>query len=371
MRTAGQQERHDVIVIGGGQVGLSVSHHLLRRGLDHVLLERAGRIGDTWRDRYDSLRLYSPARYDGLPGLSFPAQPDHFPTGHEMADYLERYARHFELPIRTATPVERLGRAERPGDGYIVTAGDERWFAQRVVVATGPFQRPHIPEFATELDPAITQLHSSQYRNPDQLPAGPALVVGLGHSGADIAYELAATHQTYVSGRSHGQLPFAVDGQVAVTLWPLIIRFLDHVANLDTPLGRKMGPKVRRGGGPLLRYRRGDLLEAGVTLTDARTIGATDGRPTLDDGTVLDVSSVVWCTGFRPDYGWIELPILDDDGWPVQERGVVEDWPGLYVLGIPFLHGFTSMLVFGAGADAAYVADHIRDAADADQRAAA
>lgn len=371
MQPSRDRARHDVIVIGGGQVGLSVSHHLTRHGIDHVVLEGAQRIGDVWRARYDSLRLYSPARYDGLPGWPFPADPDHFPTGHEMADYLERYAQRFRLPVRTGNRAHRLGRAEHPDAGYLVSSGEARWVAPRVVVATGPFQRPHIPEAAAELDPGIVQLHSADYRNPEQLPDGPALVVGLSHSGADIAHELAATRRTYLSGRSHGQLPFPVDSRIALTLWPIIIRFLAHVANLGTPLGRKMAPKVRQGGGPLLRYRAEDLREAGVVMSEARTVGATDGQPTLSDGTVLDVASVIWCTGYRPDYSWIDLPVVDQTGWPIQERGVVDAAPGLYVLGVPFLHGFTSMLVFGAGADAAYVVEHIRDSVGRPLRAAA
>ena len=187
------------------------------------------------------------------------------------------------------------------------------------------------------------------------------LVVGLSHSGADIAYELSkAGHRTFVSGRSHGQLPFSVDSRRARIAWPLMRFVAWNVLTRSTPIGRKMAPKVRAGGGPLLRVRRGDLTAAGITLHEARMVDVDGhGRPALADGTALDVANVLWCTGFRPDYRWIDLPVIGDDGWPREQRGVVDDIPGLYFLGIPFLYSFTSMLVVGAGRDAAYVVDRV------------
>lgn len=350
-------EQHDVIVIGAGQVGLSAGYHLRELGLDFVILERDARVGDVWRDRYDSLLLYSPARYDALPGMAFPGDPLAFPTGRQMADYLDAYAERFALPVRTGVTVDRL--ASDGAGGYRVTAGDTTYSASRVIVATGAFQCPRVPDFASELDPAIVQLHSSAYRSPDQLPEGPTLVVGVSHSGADIAHELAASRTTYLSGRSRGQLPFRIDGPIARATWPLMRALATNVLSLDTPIGRRMAPKVRAGGGPLLRYRRRDLRDAGIRWSEARTVGVTDGRPTLADGQVLDVASIVWATGFRPDYGWIELPVLGDDGWPAQERGVIAATPGLYILGMPFLHAFASMLIVGAGRDAKHVVDHL------------
>jgi putative flavoprotein involved in K+ transport len=354
-------ERHEVIVIGAGQIGLAAGYHLAQRRIEHIILEGADRVGDSWRARYDSLRLYSPARYDSLPGMPFPGDRNAFPTGHQMADYLEAYATRWELPVRTSARVHRLAAAD--GGGYEVLGDSVRYQASSVIVATGVFQRPRVPEFASELDPAIVQLHSAHYRNPGQLPEGPALVVGVSHSGADIAVELAASRRTYLSGRSHGQLPVAIDSRVGVLLWPLARFAFSKLITLQTPIGRRAAPHVRAGGGPLLRYRRKDLLDAGVEWSEARTTGTTDGKPTLDDGTVLDVASVVWCTGYRPDYSWIDLPVLDDAGWPRQQRGVVHSAPGLYMLGMPFLNGFASMLVLGAGADTGYIVDHLRDAA--------
>jgi putative flavoprotein involved in K+ transport len=380
---APSSNRHEVVVIGAGQAGLAAGYHLARRGIDLTVLEASGRVGDVWRERYDSLLLYSPARYNALPGLPFPLAGHAFPTGRQMGDYLEAYADHHRLPIETGIRVDRL-RASTGADnagGYEISAGDRRYEADHVIVASGAFQRPHVPEFAERLDAAIRQLHSADYRGPHQLADGPVLVVGLSHSGADIAHEVAeAGHRTFVSGAAHGQLPFSVDSRRARLAWPLMRFVAWNVLTLRTPIGRKMAPKVRAGGGPLLRVRRGDLEAVGVTLNEARTVDVdARGRPVLADGTALDVANVMWCTGFRPDYGWIELPVFGEDGWPKERRGVVDAQPGLYFLGIPFLYSFTSMLVLGAGRDAAYVVDRLagraadrgRDPSTADARSTA
>ncbi len=356
-------DSHEAVVIGAGQAGLAAGYHLARRGIDFTVLEASGRVGDVWRERYDSLLLYSPARYNALPGFSFPLAGHAFPTGRQMADYLEAYADHHRLPIECGVRVDHL-RATNKADGtggYTISAGDRRYEANQVILATGAFQRPHVPELASRLDPGIRQLHSADYRGPHQLAEGPVLIVGLSHSGADIAHEVAeAGHRTFVSGAAHGQLPFSVDSRRARLAWPLMRFVAWNVLTLRTPIGRKMAPKVRAGGGPLLRIRRGDLEAVGVTLNEARTVDVdARGRPVLADGTALDVGNVVWCTGFRPDYGWIELPVFGEDGWPKERRGVVDAQPGLYFLGIPFLYSFTSMLVLGAGRDAAYVVDRL------------
>jgi putative flavoprotein involved in K+ transport len=352
-------QRHEAIVIGAGQAGLAAAYHLAQRGIDFVVLEANDRVGDNWRTRYDSLRLYSPAKYDGLPGLRLPMAGHRFPTGDQMGDYLESYVRHFALPVRTGTHVDGL-RAADDGDGYVVTAGEVRFEAREVVVAPGFFRTPHVPAFADGIDPGIRQVHSSDYRGPDELADGPVLVVGLSHSGADMAMEAVLNgHRTIVSGKGHGQLPFSVDSRAGRLAWP-VMRFVAlNVLTLSTPIGRKMAPRIRDGGAPLLRHRRPELLKAGVQLVGERVTGVKNGKPELADGRTLDVTNVIWCTGFRPDYSWIELPIFDEDGFPRQDRGVVASAPGVYFVGLLFQSGFTSMLVLGASRDAAYVVDRL------------
>jgi len=360
-------ERFETVIVGGGQAGLATGYHLARRGRSFVILDAGERVGDAWRSRWPSLRLYSPARFDSLPGLEFPAPKHSFPSGQEMGDYLERYAAVHDLPVRTGVRADALGRA---GDGYLVTAGEQRFQAANVVVATGAFDAPSVPAFAAELDPRIVQLHSRDYRGPHQLADGPVLVVGAAHSGSDIAHEVAAAgHSTILCGRDTGQIPVPVDSRRARPVLSVLRIVWTRVMTVDTPIGRKASKKHRVHGGPLLRIRRRELAAAGVERVHERTAGVAGGLPLLEGGRVLEVANVVWCTGFRPDYSWIDLPLeLDEDGYPRQYRGVVASEPGLYFVGLPFLHSFASMLVLGAGRDgervAADIAERMHGAAD-------
>lgn len=353
-----EAERFETVVVGGAQAGLAAAYHLTRRGRSVVVLEASERVGDSWRKRWPSLRLYSPARFDGLPGMRFPAPQHSYPTGYEMADYLEAYAQRFALPVRTGVQAEGLFRN---GDGYMVKAGEHGFEADNVVVATGTFQSPFVPEFADDLDPGITQLHSNDYRSPAQLQEGGVLVVGAAHSGGDIAFEVArAGYATVLSGRNTGQIPVPLESRRMRMTWPLLRFLWTRVLTVDTPIGRKKRAEIRAHGGPLLRVKAADLEAAGVERAFARTVGVQNGLPVLDDGRVLEVANVIWCTGFRPDYSWIDAPIsLDEDGYPEQARGVVKSSPGLYFLGLPFLHSFSSMLILGAGRDAERVVKHI------------
>jgi putative flavoprotein involved in K+ transport len=353
-------EHVETLVVGAGQAGLAVGYHLRSKGRDFVILDANERVGDSWRKRWPSLRLYSPAAADGLPGMPFPARQYDYPTGGQMADYLEAYAERFELPVRTGATVDAL---ERDGDAYVALVGDRRISADNVVIASGAFQhdRPVVPEFSAELDHGIRHFHSAEYRGPDQLQPGPVLVVGASHSGADIAYEVAnAGHSTILSGPDRGQLPFNIHSRLAYVVFPLMRLVATRVLTVSTPIGRKARPEIRSHGGPLIRVKRRDLEAAGVERVKERTVGTEGGRPRLADGRVLDVANVVWCTGFRNDYSWINFPIpVDDDGFPEQERGAVPSSPGLYFVGLPFLHSFASMLVLGAGRDGKQVATHI------------
>lgn len=345
-----QTSSYDTIVIGGGQAGLTSGYYLRQHGHDFVILDASPRIGNAWRNRWDSLRLFTFARFAGLPGMPFPAGPYSFPTKDEMGNYLEAYAERFDLPVRTGVPVTRLSRQ----DGrFVVEAGEQRFTADNVVVAMANFQRPKVPAFAREIDPGIIQLHSSAYRNPSQLRPGGVLVVGAGNSGAEIALELVRDHPTWISGRDPGHIPFRIEGRASrLILARLVLRVLFHrVLTVDTPIGRKLRPKMLAGGTPLIRTKPKDLLAAGVTRVP-RTTGVRDGLPQLADGRTLEVANIIWCTGFHPGFTWIDLPVLHKDGQPLHERGIVASEPGLYFVGLDFLYALSSGMIHGVGRDA-------------------
>jgi putative flavoprotein involved in K+ transport len=340
----------DTVVIGGGQSGLAIGYFLAKQNRDFVILEAGRRVGETWRNRWDSLRLFTPAFHSGLPGMPLPPPGNRFPTKTEIADYLEAYAQRFDLPMRLDRRVDSLTRR---GAYYLIIAGDKQYLAERVVVATGAYHHPRIPEFATDLDPTILQLHSAAYRNPKHLPlGGDAVVVGAGNSGAEIAVELAATRRTYLSGRDTGSVPIPLIHN-RLSLW-----LADRILTSDTRLGRRMRQTSLRQGDPVVRLSRTDITAAGVQRVP-RVEDVADGYPRLADGRILDVAVVVWATGFRPDFGWIELPIFDNAGYPIHNRGVVDTASGLYFLGLPFQRSYTSTHIGGVGRDARYIAERL------------
>jgi putative flavoprotein involved in K+ transport len=342
-------ERIETLVIGGGQAGLSVGYHLRRRGLPFLILDGSERIGDPWRKRWDSLRLFTPARFSGLDGMRFPADPDYFPTKEEMADYLSSYATRFELPVRSGAHVRRLSREK---GRFVVLTDDARFEADQVVVAMSDYQRPRVPRFAGLLDPRIRQVHSADYRRPDQLVDGPVLLVGAGNSGAEIALELAGRHAVWMSGPDVGHIPFRIERWAAKRLLvPFVLRVMFHrVLTVATPLGRKARPKKLGKGVTLVRVKPKDLERAGVERVP-RTTGASDGRPVLEDGRVLDPANVIWCTGFQAGFDWIDLPVHGARE-PLHESGVVPSQPGLYFVGLGFLHAVSSSMIHGVGRDA-------------------
>jgi putative flavoprotein involved in K+ transport len=354
-RPADGSERFETVIIGGGQAGLSVGYHLKKRGRPFVILDTNERIGDSWRKRWDSLRLFTPARYSGLAGWRFPAPAVSFPTKDEMADYLEAYAARFDLLVRTGVKVDTVSRE---GDRYVVASGDRRFEAEHVVVATGANQVPKVPAFADELRSSVVELHSSHYRHPSQLQDGAVLVVGAGNSGAEIAFEVSRTHSTYLSGKPSGEIPVRHGAAMARFVFP-VIRFVGHhVLTSRTPIGRKVQPRFISHGAPLIRVKLKDLAAAGVEQVP-RTGGVKDGRPALEDGRVLDVSNVIWCTGFRDEFRWIDLSVFGEDGRPLHERGVVVGEPGLYFVGLLFQYAATSDVLPGVGRDAEYIAKRI------------
>lgn len=346
----------DTVIIGAGQAGLSTGYHLKQKGIPFVILDSNVRLGDNWRRQWDSLKLYSPAHVDGLPGLPFPAPRWTFPGKDAVGDYLETYAHTFDLPVRLGVRVQSL---EAYGDGYAVATDGGTYTCRNVVVATGTFGRtPHIPAVAKDLDPNILQLHSSEYRRPGQISDGPVLVVGASHSGTDIAFELAESHPTILAGRDCGEIPPRLGSPAFRAVFPVLLFAWRHVLTRRSPMRKKLMEELRKHGGPMLRVKRRDLLARGVERVTSRIEEARDGRPVVG-GTPRDVTTVVWATGFRQVFDWIHLPILGDDGWPKELRGVVADAPGLFFCGLCFQYSFSSMVLPGVGRDAAYVAERI------------
>lgn len=349
-------ERIPVVVVGGGQAGLAVGYYLQRARMPFVILEAGRRVGDSWRERWDSLRLFSPSFYDGLPGMRFPGPAFTWPTKDQMADYLEQYAGAFQLPVRFGARVTHIRRQD---NGYLVQTTGGDFLAGQVVIAMSSYRAPRIPRFADQLDSGILQVHSHNYRNPAQLHPGPVLVVGAGNSGADIAMDLVATRPTWLAGREVGHIPFRIETPQARYLLVHAVRFVGHmVLTVDTPMGRKARPKMLHAATPLVRIKPRDLVKAGVQRVP-RVTGAVHGKPQLEDGRVLEVSNVVWSTGYQQDWSWIDLPIFDANGEPRHEKGIVEEAPGFYFVGLHFQYSATSATVNGVGRDARRVVREI------------
>jgi putative flavoprotein involved in K+ transport len=338
------------MVIGGGQAGLATGFHLSRAGLSYIILDDSQRVGDPWRRRWDSLRLFTPARINNLPDAPFPGPPSAYPTKDQVADYMESYAKRFGLPIRLGVKVDAL---TREGNQYLATADASQISADHAVVTTGSYPIPRKPSFAGELDPGISQFHSSEYRMPSQFGKGDVLVVGAGNSGAEIALDAAADHRTWLSGRVTGQVPQPV--MFSRPMWWIGSRVLTK----DTPIGRRMAGLVASGRGqPLVRVRPKHLAAAGVERVP-KVADVQNGKPRLEDGRLMDVGTVVWCTGFDHSYPWIKLPITNEAGYVQHTRGVVESQRGLYFVGLPFQYRLSSSLIAGVGDDAKYVVEKI------------
>lgn len=349
----------ETLIIGAGQAGLATARQLTRRGAHCLILDAAQHIGDQWRHQYDSLRLFTSNSVNALPGMNFPGPGHAFATKDELADYLQEYAEQFNLPVQLGT---RATDVSRHGEEFFVrsTAGSFR--AQNVVIATGPFGGvPSLPAFSTALDPAILQIHSSEYRRPGQLAPGPVLVIGGGHSGCDIAREVASSRPTILSGRDTGEVPVPFDSPLIHLIMPLVMFSHSQLHTRRTAYGRRDREFVLQHGAPRLRVKRRDLIAAGVQLRPERVIGTGNGHPKLADGTVLEVANVIWATGMHHDYSWLKLPVLDSSGWPREYRGVAHDVPGLYFCGLAYQYSLASLNLHGVGRDADFIAKRIID----------
>ena len=347
------------IIIGAGQAGLAMGYHLSMINEDFIIIDENEKVGDSWRRRWDSLLLFTPAQYNSLPGFPFPSERGTYPTKNEMADYLEEYVKKFKLPVRLNVRAKHLSKKRH---GFEINTGKGILTSDRVVIATGTNPVPRVPDFAKELDKSIFQIHSSQYVNPDSLPPGQVLVVGAGTSGVEIAIELAGKRKTLISGNPTFHIPDPVFRYAGGLYWWLIRNLL----TVRTPIGRKARKSILRGGSPLIRVSASDLDLAGVDRIP-RIAGIKNGKPRLDDGHIVEVSSIVWATGYKPDFSWIDPDITDGTGWPVTKKGLSTTVEGMYFMGMLFQYGLTSGLVGGVGRDAAYIGKHIRQYITADQ----
>jgi len=348
-RGADAGQGQDVIVVGGGQAGLAIGYFLAQQGRSFAILEAADEPGAAWRTRWDSLKLFTPARYSSLPGLPFPGDPDSYPHRDDVASYLTEYARHFALPVALGSRVRSVRPAE---DRYLVDVDDRSYTTDQVVVATGPFQVPFVPAIAGELDQAVTQIHSTGYRAPRDLPDGPVLVVGGGNTGFQIAEELSATREVHLSiGSRQTPLPQRILGR---DLFWYLEKTGAMRKSTDTRIGARLaGRDTLIGSSPgTLRKRHGVRLHPRAVEASGRTVR-------FSDGSGLDVGGVIWATGFQNDHSWIDAPIFDDRQRVVHRRGVT-NCPGLYFLGLTWQYTRGSALIGWVGDDAAYIADQIK-----------
>jgi putative flavoprotein involved in K+ transport len=340
--------RREVVVVGGGQAGLAIGYFLARQGRDFTILEAAAEPGAAWRTRWDSLKLFTPVRYSSLPGLDFPGDPDRYPGRDDVVAYLAEYARHFDLPVELNSSVRSIRKA---GDTYLVELADRSYEADQVVVATGAFQVPFVPPIGERLDVEVVQLHSTAYRSPDGLPAGPVLVVGGGNTGFQIAEELSGTHETHLSiGSRQTPLPQRILGRDL--FWYLDATGLIRKTT-DSRIGRRMEGRDTLIGSRPRRIRR----RHGVRL-HGRAVDAGGRTVEFSDGSRLDVGAVIWATGFRIDHSWVDVPVFDDAGRLVHRRGVTES-PGLYFLGLSWQHTRGSALIGWVKDDAEHIAQRI------------
>ncbi len=340
----------DVVVVGGGQAGLAVGYFLAQQGTDFTILEAAEQPAAVWRERWDSLKLFTSARYDSLPGMEFPGDPDRYPMRDEVADYLTDYAREFNLPVELNS---RVRAVRRRNDGYVVELDDRAYEARQVVIATGPFQTPFVPRIAENLGDEVAQMHSTGYRSPQSVPDGRVLVVGGGNTGFQIAEELSASREVHLAiGSRQTPLPQRILGRDL--FW-----YLDATGLIRKTTASRIGKLMRKREDTLIGSSPRRARRHGIEL-HGRVVAAAGSTVSFSDGAALDVRGVIWATGFGVDHSWIDAPAFDESGRAVHERGVTTS-PGLYLLGQLWQHTRGSALLGWVKDDAAHIAGKIAE----------
>jgi putative flavoprotein involved in K+ transport len=347
-----EDNRREVVVIGAGQAGLAIGYFLKQQGQNFTILEAADAPAAAWRARWDSLKLFTPVRYDSLPGLPFPGDPDSYPGRDDVVAYLIDYAKSLELPVEVNSPV----RAVRWADGfYLVELQDRAYTARQVVIATGPFQVPRIPPLAGPLDPGIVQFHSTDYRRPGQVPSGPVLVVGGGNTGFQIAEELSHSHEVHLSiGSRQTPLPQRIAGRD-------LFDYLEALGVMRVSVESRVGRRLRYretliGSSPRAARRR-----YGIHLR-GRAVDAQRSEVVFADGSRLTPASVIWASGFAVDHSFVEVPVFDDAARLMHKRGVTAA-PGLYFLGLTWQHTRGSALLGWVKHDAQFIARRVAEIA--------
>lgn len=341
----------DAVVIGGGQAGLAMGYYLAQQRRNFIILDAGNEVGESWRRRWDSLRLFTPAQYDALPEMPFPQPADTYPGKDAVADYLTHYAKTFELPIHNQ---QRVLSLKHEGACYLVETDSDLFRAEKVVVATGPFHKPFVPGLSRDLAPTVVQLHSAEYRNPKALPDGEILVVGAGNSGVQIAQELAASRRVVLAqGRPLPVVPPRLLGK-SLFWW------LETLGVTKVTADSSLGKRMKKNDGVVIGSGPGELVRSGRLVLMPRAVRALGDKVGFADGRTLRVRTVIWATGYRSDYSWIDVPVFDEEGQPVHRRGVTAA-PGLYFLGLPWQHTTGSALLGFVKRDAAYIAAHLGD----------
>jgi putative flavoprotein involved in K+ transport len=355
--------RREVVVVGAGQAGLAIGYFLKQQGRDFTILEAADAPAAAWRDRWNSLRLFTPVRYDSLPGLAFPGDCDSYPGRDDVVDYLSNYARHFDLPVELNSRVQSVRRAD-DGGGYVIEVEHERsYVADQVVVATGPFQVPRLPPVARPLDPAVVQFHSTAYRRPDQVPAGRVLVAGGGNTGFQIAEELSRTHEVHLSvGSRQTPLPQRIAGRD-------LFRYLDALGLMRASVDSRLGQRLRYRETLIGSSPRAARERYGIRLRE-RTVDAQGAEVVFEDGGRLAPAAVIWATGFAVDHSFVRVPVFDDAARLMHHRGVTAA-PGLYFLGLTWQYTRGSALLGWVKHDAQFIAERIAELAQPQGAAAA